>query len=66
MEFFLFALVVLAALALYFLPTGIAVDRKHRNTAPIFLVNLLFGVTLIGWAVALIWAFTDNTRKAHH
>jgi len=39
---------------LYFLPTIIARD-KHDVLA-IFLVNLLFGWTVIGWFIALIWA----------
>jgi len=39
---------------LYFLPTIIARD-KHDVMA-IFLVNLLFGWTVIGWFIALIWA----------
>ena len=26
------------------------------------LVNAFFGWTLIGWIVALIWAYTSNTR----
>ena len=41
-------------LLLYFLPTTIARD-KH-NVLAIFLVTLLFGWTVIGWFIALIWA----------
>ncbi len=40
----------------YFLPTIIAIIRKKKNSFPIFLVNLFFGMTFIGWLVALIWA----------
>lgn len=47
----------------YFLPALVANARKHKNTTPIFLVNLFFGWTFIGWAAALIWSFTDNTRQ---
>ena len=39
---------------LYFLPTLIARDKA--DVMAIFLVNLLFGWTVIGWFVALIWA----------
>jgi len=39
---------------LYFLPTIIA--RHKSDFAGIFMVNLLFGWTVIGWFVALIWA----------
>lgn len=40
----------------YFLPTFIAILRKKKNALPIFLVNLFFGMTFIGWICALIWA----------
>ena len=41
-------------LGLYFIPS--IVGRKAKNSGSIFLVNLLFGWSLIGWVVALIWA----------
>ncbi len=53
---------VIAALA-YFLPTFIAGMRNHTSTLAIFVVNLVFGVSGIGWIVALIWALADNGRN---
>jgi uncharacterized membrane protein YqaE (UPF0057 family) len=41
---------------LYFLPT--LCGWKKRNRGAIFLLNLLLGWTLIGWVVALVWAFS--------
>jgi hypothetical protein len=46
------------SLALLFLPTLVARSRNHPNVLPIFLVNLFFGWTFVGWAVALVWACT--------
>lgn len=46
------------SLALLFLPTLVANSRRHPNTLAIFLVNLFFGWTFIGWVVSLIWACT--------
>lgn len=46
------------SLALLFLPALVAKFRRHPNTAAIFLVNLFFGWTFIGWVIALIWACT--------
>ena len=40
----------------YFLPTIIAVLRKHKNWLAIFIVNILVGWTFIGWVVALVWS----------
>ena len=39
---------------LYFLPT--IIGRDKADVMGIFLVNLLFGWTVIGWFIALIWA----------
>lgn len=50
---------LLVLLGLYFLPTFIAILRHHHNVAPIALVNLFLGWTLIGWFASLIWAFTS-------
>lgn len=47
------------ALAVYFLPTIIAVRRRHHNRLPIALLNLLLGWTAIGWIAALIWSVTS-------
>jgi hypothetical protein len=44
---------ILSAL-LYFLPT--IIGRHHADAFGIFIVNLLFGWTVIGWFIALIWA----------
>lgn len=45
---------------LYFLPTIIASDRKHRQRIPIGILNAFLGWTFIGWVAALIWAFTSD------
>ncbi|TFG45109.1 MAG: superinfection immunity protein [Dehalococcoidia bacterium] len=44
------------SVAIYFLPTVIAVAGKHRNALSIFLLNLLLGWTFIGWVAALVWS----------
>lgn len=54
---------LLMAAALYFLPFLIALSRGHMSSGAIFLVNLIFGWTALGWVVALIWSFTGNTRR---
>jgi hypothetical protein len=42
------------SILLYFLPT--IIGRNKTDAMGIFLVNLLFGWTVIGWVIALIWA----------
>lgn len=60
MDKVLMILIMGILLSLKFLPTIVAVRRKHGNAVPIFLTNLLLGWTIIGWAVALIWAYTEQ------
>lgn len=53
----------LILLAVYFIPTIIAICRKHDNTVAIILVNILLGWTFIGWVVALIWSVTSQKKQ---
>ena len=50
------ALAVLGV-ALYLLPTAIAVSRDAAATTEVVLLNLVFGWTGFGWAWALVLAF---------
>jgi hypothetical protein len=47
---------LIISLALYFVPTIVAVARHHRNALAIFLLNLFLGWTFIAWIVTLVWA----------
>ena len=47
---------LIVMLAFYFLPTLIALHRRHPSGLAIFVLNLLLGMTAIGWIVALVWA----------
>jgi T4 superinfection immunity protein len=50
-------------IAFYFLPTMVAILRGRANGwAGIALVNLIFGMTVIGWLVAFIWAWTGPAK----
>ena len=48
------------AVVLYFLPTIIA--HNKRDSSKIQLVNLLFGWTVIGWCIALVWACSAEAQ----
>ncbi|MDD5584775.1 MAG: superinfection immunity protein [Candidatus Omnitrophica bacterium] len=43
-------------LAIYFLPSLIALLRHHKNKLAIFLLNLFLGCTVIGWVSSLVWS----------
>lgn len=40
----------------YFLPAIIAEIRRKANKASVFVVNLFFGWTVVGWVGCLAWA----------
>lgn len=60
----IFLLLAIVGFLVYFIPTIIAVIRKHPNIAAIMTVNLLLGWVCVGWIVALVWALTaiDESR----
>jgi hypothetical protein len=46
-------------LGMYFLPSGVAAMRSHRQAIAIFMLNIFLGWTVIGWVGALVWACTN-------
>lgn len=57
-------LVILTLIALfYFLPAVIANQRDTDHLGSIFLINLLFGWTILGWIAALIWAIVEKPKS---
>ncbi|WP_406842992.1 superinfection immunity protein [Flavobacterium soyae] len=54
--------IVIPFLALYFLPSFIALSRKKTNRTAIILLNFFLGWTFIGWIAALVWACTTNNE----
>lgn len=47
----------------YLIPAVIAIIRNHKNKLAIFMTNIFFGWTFLGWVVALVWSCTSNTSK---
>ena len=61
MEAFWVAVVIIVAGMVYFAPVLIA--RGHPHRAAIFVVNLFFGWTLMGWVGWLAWALIRPRRS---
>jgi len=51
-------------LYIYFLPSIIARKRKKTNLTAIFVLNLFFGWSLIGWVAAMIWAVLKEQTQS--
>ena len=52
----------LVALSFYFLPTILAMSRKHVQRFPITIINIFTGWTMIGWVIALAWCVSPNVE----
>ena len=61
--FLIISIVPILIIALYFLPIIISIFRKHSNKTPIILITIFLGWTIIGWIIALMLAFIDNTES---
>jgi hypothetical protein len=58
------AIIILVAVAIYFLPCVVAETRhKSHGMFGIFVLNLCLGWTVVGWFAALIWASSGTTDK---
>jgi hypothetical protein len=55
----LFVALSAASIALYWLPTIIARHRNVRGLGQVVLVNLFFGLTIVGWVAALVMAYRE-------
>ena len=55
-------LLIIPLLAIYFLPSIIALRRNKMNRNAIVLLNFFLGWTLVGWVVSFVWACTSNNE----
>lgn len=55
---------LLLGLVVYLLPTILAFRKGHPNRRGIFLLNLLTGWSVIGWALALVWSLSGKGASA--
>lgn len=56
-------LLFVISLAVYLLPTALALYRDCRATVWIVAVNVLLGWTVLGWFVAIGWAAGGKVRE---
>lgn len=65
MLIFLLFVFIVCFLAVYFLPSFIAIGRKHVHTLQITILNAFLGWSFIAWVAALIWAtMCESDEKA--
>ncbi|ASD52029.1 immunity to superinfection [Pseudomonas phage PspYZU05] len=59
---FVSGVVCFLLILVYMLPAIVAGIVRHNNFAAITVLNVLLGWSLLGWVVALVWAFTNNRQ----
>jgi hypothetical protein len=63
MEGFAGLFLILCLAIIYFIPTLIACNRKHKQSTAIFVLNLFLGWLLIPWVCALVWSCTYQEKQ---
>ncbi len=53
-------ILIVSALAIYFIPTFIAMYRNKLNYSKIFIINAALGWTIIAWVYALIESLRND------
>lgn len=56
----LFFVIFIIFIIIYFLPTIVALLRKHPSKLGIFFLNLFLGWSFIGWVLSLVWSGTNT------
>ena len=56
-------LLILPSLAVYFVPTIVAIVRHVRNVLGIVLLNIFGGGIFVGWIIALVWSIRDERKE---
>lgn len=56
-------LAILVGVTVYFIPTIVAVKKRHRQKIPILVLNIFLGWTFLGWVIALVWALIKDTTS---
>lgn len=56
-------LIILIVAVLYFIPSVVAYKRNHAYKNIILVINIVFGLTGIGWAGAMIWAIWPTEKS---
>ncbi len=59
---FVWIISIIFGIAVFLLPTIVAVLGHKKRATAILLLNLLGGWTFIGWVVALFWAVTADRK----
>ena len=60
---FVWIISIIFGIAVFMLPTIIATVCHKRNATGILILNLVGGLTVIGWIAALVWAIAAKKQE---
>lgn len=58
----IFVILICAMICVYFIPSLVAILKRHKNTCAVIVLNIFLGWTFFGWVIALVWACC-NTKN---
>ncbi len=61
---FVWIISIIFGIAVFLLPTIVAIVGHRKHATPILALNLLGGLTVVGWIVALVWAITAGRQES--
>ena len=62
--FFVLFLTLLISVSVYLAPTFSAFFLRHPRRWFIAVLNVLFGWSVIGWFILIVWAWAGDEKKA--
>ncbi|WP_455231166.1 superinfection immunity protein [Geopseudomonas aromaticivorans] len=56
-------LFLIALICVYFIPGLVASSRDNPSAGGVWVINIFLGWTLLGWVVALAWAYASPSQS---
>ena len=55
--------IVLILITLYFIPSIIAIKKKHKDLSKILMINIFLGWTIVGWIISLVVVINKQKKE---
>ena len=55
--------IVLILITLYFIPSIIAIKKRHKDLSKILMINTFLGWTIVGWIISLVMVINKQKKE---
>ena len=55
--------IVLILITLYFIPSIIAIKKRHKDLSKILMINIFLGWTIVGWIISLVIVINKQKKE---